>query len=198
MADTMTTPRRGSRQIPLWYYGAGAGGLFVLYYLYSRSKKNAAAKAAAATPMAAATTASTTPVVPAGSYGQDNSGAIQNIEQQLATLNASQAATQGSAASSGIPTTPTPTTYAPPTDQTLIQPLYAPGNTASYGYANNPGKLVTGSDGHTYQAVTYSGKPGEQSGQQLSAQGIPQYYQPLPGIFSPSSGNSALTYVRVS
>ena len=189
MADTMTTPRRGSRQIPLWYYGAGAGGLFVLYYLYSRSKKNAAAKAAAATPMAAATTASTTPVVPAGSYGQDNSGAIQNIEQQLATLNASQAATQGSAASSGIPTTPTPTLT-----PTLIQPLYAPGNTASYGTPSNLTQLTKGSDGHTYQAVPYGG----QTGQQLTAQGIKLFYQPLPGVFSPTTGNTALAYTQVS
>lgn len=185
MADTMTAPRRGSRQIPMWYYGAGAGGLFVLYYLYSRSKKNAAATAAAATPMAAATTASTTPVVPAGSYGQDNTGAIQNIEQQLATLNASQAATQGSAASSGIPTTPTPT---------LIQPLYAPGNTASYGTPSDLTQLVKGNDGHTYQAVPYGG----QSGQQLTAQGIKLFYQPIPGVFSPTTGNTSLAYTQVS
>ena len=194
MADTMTTPRRGSRQIPVWYYGAGAGGLFVLYYLYSRSKKNAAAKAAAATPMAAAPTASTTPVVPAGSYGQDNSGAIQNIEQQLATLGASQATTQGSAALSGIPTTPTPTTYAPITGETLIQPLYAPGNTASYGTPSNLTQLTKGNDGHTYQAVPYGG----QTGQQLTAQGIKLFYQPLPGVFSPTTGNTALAYTQVS
>jgi len=193
MADTMASmPSRKGKPIPPLYIAGGAGAVFVLYYLYSSSKKKAAATAAA-TPMAAATSAATTPVVPAGSYGQDNSNALNNVAQQLASLQASQAATQGAAAQSGIATP-----YASPTGETLIQPLYAPGNTASYGYPGNTSQLVTGADGHTYQAVSYSGKPGEQSGQQLAAQGIPQYYQPLPGVFSPSSGNSALTYVRVS
>jgi hypothetical protein len=89
------------KPIPVWYYGAGAGVLFIAYYFYSSSKKKKAAAALA--PMAAATTASQTPVVPAGSYGTGvDAGSLNNIETQLQNLNAAQAQTQGSASSSGV------------------------------------------------------------------------------------------------
>ena len=93
------------KPIPVWYYGAGAGVIFIAYYFYSSSKKKKAA--AALPPMAAATTASQTPVVPAGSYGTGvDAGSLNNIEQQLQNLNAAQAITQGSASSSGVAASP--------------------------------------------------------------------------------------------
>ena len=89
------------KPIPVWYYGIGAGVLFIGYYFYSSSKKQKAA--AALPPMATATTASQTPVVPAGSYGTGvDAGSLNNIETQLQNLNAAQATTQGSASTSGV------------------------------------------------------------------------------------------------
>ena len=69
-----SAPKRRGRPIPNWYYAAGAGGLFVVYFLVSRYRKNAATAAAAA---ASSTTAATlpatqTPVMPAASYGNAN------------------------------------------------------------------------------------------------------------------------------
>ena len=89
------------KPIPVWYYGAGAGVIFIAYYFYSSARKRRTA--AALPPMAAATTASQTPVVPAGSYGTGvDAGTLNNIEQQLQNLNAAQATTQGSASTSGV------------------------------------------------------------------------------------------------
>ena len=103
----MPNPLTSGKPIPVWYYGAGAGVIFIAYYFYSSSKKRKAAAlsagSAAAPAMAAATTASQTPVVPAGSYGYGaDAGTLNNIEQQLQNLNAAQATTQGSASSSGV------------------------------------------------------------------------------------------------
>ena len=91
------------KPVPLWVYGAGTVVIGGGYFFYRSRKNKAAAAAVAATPKQAAATATSTPVVPAASYGNNqNAGALNNIGQQLASLNAAQAATQGAAAASGV------------------------------------------------------------------------------------------------
>ena len=165
------------KPIPVWYYGAGAGVLFIAYYFYSSSKKKKAA-AAALPPMAAATTASQTPVVPAGSYGTGvDAGTLNNIEQQLQNLNAAQATTQGSASSSGVASSAlTPST----SNESLTGSGYIPNPNNAGGYATQ----VQALNGHTYQWV-----------QPAQAQAIGWnnlYYQPVPGVFMPNSAGTNL------
>lgn len=169
MAEPMTSPR-STRPIPTWYYAAGAGVVVLGYVVYKRSKTNAAnaATTAAATP--AASTASTVGTA-AGSYGQDYSGEFANIEQQLASLQASQAATTGAAASSGVTTTG----YTPPTNVAL----------SGSGYKTSGSGTITASNGHTYAQF-----PGYPQAQAFLKSGGKIYYQPLPGVFTELKGLS--------
>src|SRR5271165_3791209 len=76
----------GTKKIPTWYYVAGAVGLVVVYYLWSKSKASAAASAAA-TPAPAG---SATAPVAAGSYGLS-----PYLGQQSATTGTAAASTTG-------------------------------------------------------------------------------------------------------
>lgn len=155
-------PMLGGREIPPAYL---AGGVVILaggYFLW-RSRRSSAAPAAKA-PTAAAMP---TPVVPAGSYGAgQNAGALQNISTQLQNLQASQAATAGSAAKAGGLTA-------------TVENSELSGS----GYRPNPSNpqgaktVVAGNNGRRYQqaevATLYS----------LLGTNTPTYYQPLPGVF---------------
>ena len=109
------------------------------------------------------------PVVPAGSYGTgQNAGALQNIATQLQNLQASQAATAGStAAAQGT----TPTVQ----NQELAGAGFYPREDTPGG-----GRLatLTGSRGGRFQ---YVADPTQRMNAFL--QGLPLYYQPVPGVF---------------
>ena len=175
----MPNPLSSGKPIPVWYYGAGAGVIFIAYYFYSSSKKKKAAAlsagSAAAPAMAAATTASQTPVVPAGSYGYGvDAGTLNNIEQQLQNLNAAQAITQGSASTSGV-VAPAP---AP-------EPAPAPAPAPNWG-------VLQGS-GYTSGGSQYSGIGNQAQLQAIIANGIQRFYEPVPGYFAPITGKEAPT-----
>lgn len=88
--------RPGARRpIPTWVWIAGAGGVFILYYLYRQNQANAAA---AATTAAAATAP---PVAAAGSYG--NAGDISSLLPYLQA-----AGNSGTGQGSGATFTPPP------------------------------------------------------------------------------------------
>lgn len=149
------------KPIPVWIYGAGAAGLFIAYTLYSRSRKKSAA--ATPTPKAAASTTST-PVVAASSYGNNqNAGAISNIEQQLQRLNATQATTQGAAASSGVATSD---------NQQFVGSGYYPKADTPEGRG-----APISANGHRYQWV-----PNPDAAAALGGFNN-LYIQPVPGLF---------------
>ena len=170
----MPNPLSSGKPIPVWYYGAGAGVIFIAYYFYSSSKKKKAAAlsagSAAAPAMAAATTASQTPVVPAGSYGYGaDAGSLNNIEQQLQNLNAAQAVTQGSASTSGV----------------VASPVAAP------PVAAGPDWGVLQGSGFTKGGSQYAPITTQQQIQAIIANNLQRYYEPVPGLFQNVTGKEA-------
>lgn len=162
------------KPIPVWIYGAGAAGLFIAYTLYSRSRK----KSAAATPTPkAATTATSTPVVAASSYGNNqNAGAISNIEQQLQRLNASQATTQGAAASSGV-------NGIMATAENQVQ--------SGSGYYPKPDAAGPRSQRINANGSTYVWVPNEAAAGALGGFNN-LYVQPVPGLFTKNTPGTVL------
>lgn len=67
-------------KVPVWYYATGAGAVYVAYTFY---KRLSGPKTVAAAPVAS----TTTPVVAAGSYGTDYTGAIANLQTSVDQLN---------------------------------------------------------------------------------------------------------------
>ena len=164
------------KPVPLWVYGAGTVVVVGGYFLY-RSRRNAkAAAAAAATPKQQAATATSTPVVPAASYGNaDNAGALANITQQLQSLNAAQAATQGAAASAGV--VPAGAIKGTPQNQVAVGGGFQPSPTNPYG-AQTP---ISSNNG-VYRLITDLN--------QAASLGVDKlYYQPVPGVFSSVGGS---------
>lgn len=163
MAATMR-----ARNVPTWVYAVGAAGAAAVLFVWRSSRQRAQAAAiAAATP--SKPTPSTTPVVPAQSYGtSQNAGALQNIQTQLQNLQASQAATAGSTAAAKAAT---------PTVETseLAGAGYYPREDVPGG-----GRLarLAGSRGGVYQ---YVADPTQRMNAFL--QGLPLFYQPVPGVF---------------
>lgn len=159
-------PALGGREIPTWTYGAAAAVVAAGFFLY-RSRRSAAA-AAAAPAKAPTAAAMPTPVVPAASYGTgQNAGALQNLQTQIANLQASQAATAGSAAKVGGLT---PTVE----NSELSGAGYYPKEDAPGG-----GRLaVVAGTGGRYQYVS---DPTQRYNAFL--QGFPLFYQPIPGVF---------------
>jgi hypothetical protein len=161
------------KPVPLWVYGAGSVVVFGGYFFYRSRRNKAAATAAAASPKQAAATATSTPVVPAASYGNaDNAGALANITQQLASLNAAQATTQGAAAQSGVNSG-----TANATNQELVGSGYYPRKDAK---GNRAQRIEA--NGHTYQWVP--------NGDVAAALGgfNNLFIQALPGVFVKNTG----------
>lgn len=162
------------KPVPLWVYGAGSVVVVGGYFLYrNRQNSKAAAAALAATPKQAAATATSTPVVPAASYGNaDNAGALANITQQLQSLNAAQAATQGSASMSGVNSG-----TANVNNQELVGSGYYPKKDAK---GNRAQRIEA--NGHTYQWVP--------NGDVAAALGgfNNLFVQALPGVFVKNTG----------
>ena len=165
MSNTMnTTPAKKRKPVPTYYYAIGAGGLALLYFLYSRSKASAAATAAAATSAANTLPATATPVAPASSYGNAN-----DLSALLPYLTNLQGASSVTPAATTGTTAPTPV-YSAPTGESLI----------GSGYGNAVGSAINDAAGHTYQRIATS----DQAAGIISAGGK-AYYQPLPGVFLP-------------
>ena len=76
MAEINVSPGK----VPVWYYPAGAAAVYVAYTFYKRlsGPKTVAPAPAAST---------STPVVAAGSYGTDYTGAIENLQNSINQLN---------------------------------------------------------------------------------------------------------------
>ena len=164
------------KPVPLWIYGAGTVVVVGGYFLYRSRQNSKAAAAAAATPKQAAATATSTPVVPAASYGNaDNAGALANITQQLQSLNAAQAATQGAAAASGV--IPPGAIKADTKNQVAVGGGFQPAPTNAYG-AQTP----VSSNSGVYKIITDLN--------QAASLGVDKlYYQPVPGVFSSVGGS---------
>ena len=170
MSDTMATsaPKRRGRPIPNWYYAAGAGGLFVVYFLVSRYRKNAATAAAAASSTTAATLPATqTPVMPAASYGNAN-----DLSALLPYLTNLQGAT------SVTPSATTGDTAPPPVVSTE-----APAPAPNYGTLQ--------ASGYTGGGANYSGIGTQAQLQAIIANNIQRYYEPVAGVFMPITGKEA-------
>lgn len=165
------------KPVPLWVYGGGAVALAGVFFLYrSRSARNKAA--AAATPKQAAATATSTPVVPAASYGNaTNAGALANISQQLASLNAAQATTQGAASASGVNTSIT----ANAENQILQGSGYYPKPDAT----GNRSQRIS-ANGHTYVWV-----PNPDVANALGGFNN-LFIQPVPGLFTKNTPGTVL------
>jgi len=156
-------------KVPAWYYIAGAGGVFVAYTLYKRlSNSNAPAPAPA--------TSTTTPVVAAGSYGSDYSGAITNLQQSIDQLNKNQTVSPTSSTAAAAITAGAIT--GTKLNETYIGSGWVPN-------ATQPQKTATpvSSNNHVYTAVADIFQAITTGAQNL-------YYQPLPGLFSPLPNGS--------
>jgi hypothetical protein len=157
-------------KVPAWYYAAGAAGVFIAYTFYKRLSGPKAA------PMAPATSATSTPVVPAGSYGSDYTGAIENLQTSINKLQTAQTTSPSTTTSAGAITATAANQvlagagYRPDDKQPLKQ--YTPISSNSKLYL-----LVTGNGfGDLLEAVTVGGG------------GL--YYEPNPGQFSLIPGGS--------
>ena len=157
-------------KVPAWYYAAGAGGVFIAYTLYKRFT----APKATATPAPVMST--TTPVVPAGSYGSDNTGAIQNLQQSIDQLNKAQTTSPSSTTSAAAITAGAITGTS--ANQTFTGSGWVPN-------ASQPQKTVTpvSANNHVYTAITDLVQAATLGGANL-------YYQPLPGLFTSLPANS--------
>jgi hypothetical protein len=155
-------------KVPAWYYIAGAGGVFVAYTLYKRLSGSKAAPAPA--------TSTSTPVVAAGSYGSDYSGAITNLQQSIDELNKSQKTSPSSTTSAAAITAGAIT--GTKDNQTYVGSGWVPN-------ATTPQKTATpvSSNNHVYTAVADIFQAVTTGAQNL-------YYQPLPGLFSPIPNGS--------
>ena len=165
MAPTINVSAAG--KVPVLYWVAGAGGLFVAYTFYKRIRSTGSAPAAA--PVAA----TSTPVVAAQSYGQDYTGQFANIQQQLQSLqNPSPASSTTAGTKYAGAITPTAA------NQVLSGSGYEPN-------ANQPQKKYTpvSSNSHLYIAVTDLLEAGLLGGANL-------YYQPTAGVFALIPGGS--------
>ena len=142
-----------------------AGGVFLAYTLYKRVRKPASAAPVQAP------ASSTTPVVAAGSYGQDYSGELSNINQQLQALSKAQT------------TSPTTTTSAGAIVANAANQIFR-----GAGYAPNdsqPQKQWTpvSSNNHIYTVIT-------DLTQAATIGGAGLYYEPNPGQFTLIPGAS--------
>lgn len=156
-------------KVPAWYYIAGAGGVFVAYTLYKRlSGSNAPAPAPA--------TSTTTPVVAAGSYGSDYSGAITNLQQSIDQLNKNQTVSPTSSTTAAAITAGA--ISGTKTNQTYVGSGWVPN-------ATQPQKQQTpvSANNHVYTAITDLFQAATTGAQNL-------YYQPLPGLFTPIPNGS--------
>ncbi len=162
------------KPVPLWVYGGGAIALAGVFFLYrSRSARNKAA-AAAPNPKQTAATATSTPVVPAASYGNaSNAGALNNISQQLASLNAAQAITQGAASSSGITATA----------DNQIQ--------SGAGFYSKPDATGNRSQRINANGHTYVWVPNEAAAKALGGFNN-LFVQPVPGLFTKNTPGTVL------
>jgi hypothetical protein len=153
-------------KVPAWYYAAGAAGVFLAYTLYKRTRKPAVS--AAPTPAPAS---SVTPVVAAGSYGQDYTGAIQNLQTSISQLNQNQTSSPSSTTSAG-------TITATSANQAFAGGGFEPNS-------SQPLKQYTpvSSNSHVYTVI-------KDLGEALALGGGNLYYQPNPGQFSPIPGGS--------
>ena len=152
-------------KVPVWYYAAGAGAIFVVYTVYSRIRS-----AGSSTPAA---TSTSTPVVAAGSYGQDYSGELANIRTQLQSLQNPDNGTTTSLATRFLGAI-TPSSA----NQTLVGSGYQPN-------VNQPQKQYTpvSSNSNLYLAVTDLAEAALIGGNNL-------YYQPTPNVFAALPGGS--------
>ena len=121
-----TPPRKAKGKTPTWYYVAGAVGLVVVYYLYSKSKASSAATTAAATTAAAGTSSGAGTA--AGSYG--NAGDLAALAPYLNQSNSS--------SSSGA-------SYTAPTGESLQGSGY---------WTPNSTTPITGRDNNQYQWIS--------------------------------------------
>jgi hypothetical protein len=152
-------------KVPVWYYAAGAGAIFVAYTFYSRIRSSGSS-----TPAASSTS---TPVVAAGSYGQDYSGELANIQMQLQSLQNPDNGTTTTLATRFLNAI-TPSAA----NQILVGSGYQPNN-------NQPQKQYTpvSSNSHLYLAVTDLAEAALLGGDNL-------YYQPTPNVFAALPGGS--------
>lgn len=150
------------RPVPVWWYAAGAGGLFVAWTFYKRFR-------ASSTPAAAPTPTMQPVTVPAGSYGQDYSGEIANLYSSIQNLSNTQTSTGTQAANK--PFVGTKDT------ETKIGGGYVPSETA-------PQKAATpiSANNHVYLNV-----PDLASAFSIGLNNL--YYQPTPGIFQTFGGS---------
>jgi hypothetical protein len=156
-----TPPRKAKGKTPTWYYVAGAVGLVVVYYLYSKSKASSAATTAAATTAAAGTSSGAG--TSAGSYG--NAGDLAALAPYLSQTAANSTPTAGSGAGTI------------PTGQVQGGGGYEPAG-------GQPGSTVAGANGVTYQWV-----PGSALAT-LGSAGVPLFEQTTPGVFTPWNVNT--------
>ena len=154
---------------PTWYYGVGAGGLALVYFLFKRNQAKKAAPTAAAT---AAGTA-TAPVVAAGNPSPNDFSAVLD---QLAAL-------QGTA-STASSSTVVPSTTNPLTDFTtqIFHPgsVTSTGQTVVGGFAPASGQGSLTANGHTYQFISdfNQATAARKAGQQF-------FIETAPGVFGP-------------
>lgn len=157
-------------KVPAWYYIAGAGGVFVAYTLYKRISTPKAA------PAATPAMSTSTPVVAAGSYGSDYTGAITNLQQSVDALNKSQTtATSSTTNAAAITAGAIAGTSA---NEVFTGSGWAPNATQAQ-------KTLTpvSSNGHVYTAITDLLQAATIGGGNL-------WYQPLPGLFTPLPSGS--------
>jgi hypothetical protein len=149
--------------IPAWYYAAAAGGVFVAYTLYKRISAPKTTPAPAAAP-------TLTPIVPAGSYGQDYSGQLINLTQQLQDLQQAVSVPANQVATTVKAITGTAA------NETKLGAGYVPNLGNVYGKAT-----PVSSQGHTYVNVSDLAT--------AYAIGKDLYYQPTPGVFQTFGGS---------
>ena len=154
-------------KVPVWYYAAGAAGLYVAYTVYKRVSGGSKTSVSTTTPAGS----SSTPVVAAASYGQDYSGELANINQQLQALQKPQTTSPSTTTTAGA-------IIATAANQVLSGAGYQPD-------AKQPQKQFTpiSSNNHVYLVVPDLLQAATVGGANL-------YYEPNPGQFSLIPGAS--------
>lgn len=149
------------------------GGAALAAGIYFERKKSAAATAAATPAAAAPVTAAASGT---GAGGAASTAATSALAQQANQNNSN--LVQSILAMQGASATPSASTYAIPTGQTLSgSGYYVPGSSAP----------ITGSDGSQYVWIS---TPTQWTA--ITSSGGTAYYQPLPGVFMPVTSASQL------